>query len=145
MIAVITLSLLLQVDAHQTPLRAPATQPYEGSWVVEVIDNIKVMPDSRVTMTIRRDANAGSASVSGAGPCNTYRGSFTVDADGVRVGQLLKTMKACDAPRMSEEADFFALLNAVVRYEVQKDRLVLTTRDGKSMTARRAPDSSSRR
>lgn len=110
------------------------TPPYEGTWSVEVIDNIKVMPDSRVTIEI------SGSSITGAASCNTYRGSFTVTDQEVRVGQLLRTMKACDPPRMSEEADFFALLNAVTSYEVRsKDTLVLNTRAGKSITARRSP------
>jgi heat shock protein HslJ len=48
-------------------------------------------------------------------------------------------MKSCDAPRMSEEADFFAVLNAVTSYEVRsRDTLALIARDGKTITARRS-------
>jgi heat shock protein HslJ len=102
--------------------------------LVQVIDNIKVMPDSRVTIVIR------GGGISGAAPCNTYRGSVTVTDREVRVGQILRTMMACDPARMSEEADFFALLNAVTSYEVRSsDTLILSTRAGKSITARRSP------
>jgi heat shock protein HslJ len=132
-------ALLLQAPdtpPRTTPLDAP---PYEGEWIVEVIDNIKVMADSRVTMTIR------GGSISGAGPCNTYRGTFSVTDKTVRIGQLLRTMKACDPPRMSEETDFFQLLAAVSDFDARtRNTLVLTTPSGKSITARRAPGPSSK-
>jgi heat shock protein HslJ len=134
MIRVIALSAFLLQATPDQPALPPqlAPQPYEGDWRVGIIDNIRVMPDSRVTMNIRRGGISGSAS------CNSYRGSFTVTDDHVKVGQLLKTMKSCDGPRMSEEADFFKLLHDVVGYEVRgKDVLVLTTREGKQVSARR--------
>jgi heat shock protein HslJ len=130
MIEAIALAALLQMS----------TPPYAGEWVVEIIDNIKVMPDSRVTIRIEGQTIAGSA------PCNTYRGSFTVTgaADGVKVGQLLKTMKSCDPARMSEETDFFTLLGNASEYEVRgNDVLVLRTPTGKTITARRSTPSES--
>ena len=124
-----------QEPASTTPHQQPA--PHEGMWHVEVIDRIKVMSTSRVTMTIE------GATISGSGPCNSYRGSWTTrPGDGGRIGQLLKTMKACDGARMSEEGDYFALLDAVVSYEVRgDDTLILKTSAGKTITARRATTS----
>lgn len=134
MIEALALSVCLLHAADQQPRANPAdAPPYDGDWIVEVIDNIKIMPDSRVTMTIRGGAITGSAS------CNTYRGSFTVTGDAIRVGQLLRTMKSCDPPRMSEEADFFLVLSDVSGYDSRgRNTLVLTTPAGKSITARRA-------
>jgi heat shock protein HslJ len=141
MIDVLALAAFLS-QATASPA-APATQAppaaYEGEWLVEVVDHIKVLPESRITLTIR------GTLVSGAASCNTYRGDFTTENDRVRVGQLLRTMKACDGPRMSEEGDFFTLLQAVVKWEVRsRDTLLLTTRDGRVMTAKRVALSSQR-
>jgi heat shock protein HslJ len=109
----------------------------QGEWAVEIIGNIKVMPDSRVTMRIE------GQTISGTGPCNSYRGAWTAGvAQGVKVGPLLKTMKTCDRPRMSEEEDFFALLADVIGYEARTDRLILRTRTGKTITARRTSPTS---
>jgi heat shock protein HslJ len=142
MIEVIALSaLLLQASAEQprVPAPEPADAPYEGDWIVEVIDNIKVMPDSRVTLTIREGVARGVWSISGAASCNTYQGTLRVTDSGVRIGQLFKTMKYCDPARMSEERDFFLLLPDVVGYEVRGEQtLVLRTQTGKAITARRA-------
>ena len=142
MIEVIALAALLQAapgHAAASP-HQPDPPPYVGEWVVEVIDNIKVMLESRVTIRIEAGSTSDVSSISGLAPCNSYRGSFTVGSDSrVRVGQLLKTMKACDPARMSEESDFFAVLNSVVGYDVRADdRLILRSGDGRTITARRA-------
>lgn len=130
MIDAFVLAIALQVpqlSPQPTPL------PHEGEWRVEILDNIKVMPESHVTIRIE------GSSIRGSGPCNTYQGAWTIGIDqGVKVGPLLKTMKSCDPPRMSEEGDFFALLGDVVGYEVRADMLILRTRNGKTITARRA-------
>lgn len=131
MIPALILTVALQVPQATAP--QPDPLPHEGEWIVEVLDRINVMPESRVTIRIER------ASIRGSGPCNTYQGGWTVDtAEGVTVGPLLKTMKSCDPARMSEEADFFALLGDVVGYEVRADTLILRTSKGKTITARRA-------
>lgn len=131
MIEAIALAALLQAAA------------YEGLWTVEIIDNVRVMPESRVTIRLESTASSDVAALSGSASCNTYRGSFNAAVEsGVKVSGLLKTMKACDQARMSEEADFFALLNAVASYEVRGDTLLLRTATGKTMTARRVPPTS---
>ena len=129
--------LLLQPPADQLPpLQTPDPPPYAGEWMVDVIDNIKVMPGSEITIRIEASALTGSGSIRGIASCNTYRGGFTMDGEMVKVGALLKTMKACDPARMSEETDFLAILGEVVSFERQADDvLVLTTAKGKTITA----------
>ena len=134
MLETLALTLLLQAAGVTPPVTSaqPTTPPYQGAWLVEVVDNIKVMPDSKVTMRIEGGTVAGLAS------CNTYRGSFTVTGTSIKVGELLRTMKTCDPPRLSEENDFLAVLREVVRYEVQsRDILELKTSDGKTIVATR--------
>ena len=127
-------TFLLQASGVTPPTNVlqPDRPPYEGHWVVEVIDNIKVMPDSNVTMRIEGQRVSGDAS------CNTYRGSFTVNGSSVTVGEFLKTMKTCDSARLSEENDFLNLLRHVVRYEVHsRDTIELKTPDRKTIIAKR--------
>jgi heat shock protein HslJ len=135
MLDMLVLTLLLQAAATTPPVTSvqPTALPHEGSWVVEIIDGIKVMPDSKVTMRIEGGNIAGTAS------CNNYRGNVTVAGTNITVGELLRTMKTCDAARLSEERDFFAMLGEVVRYEVHaRDTLELKTPDGKTIVATRA-------
>ena len=134
MLETLALTLLLQAAGVTPPvtLAQPTTPPYQGVWIVEVVDNIKVMPDSKVTMRIE------GGTVTGLASCNTYRGSFTVTGTSIKVGEFLRTMKTCDPPRLSEENDFLAVLREVVRYEVQsRDILELKTSDGKTIVATR--------
>lgn len=142
MIEVIALSAFLTQAGAVQPRPTPPVLPYQGEWIVEIIDNIKIMPDSRITMTIRGGTVNDVSALTGSASCNTYRATFTVNDTVVTIGQLLKTMKACDPPRMSEEHDFFSFLSRVVSFEVDgKDTLVLMTREGKRLTARRRTDS----
>jgi putative lipoprotein len=139
MIETLALSLFFQAaGTAPLPSAQPTPPPYEGEWMVELIDNIKVMPDSHVTMRIEGTGLMGSASIMGMASCNNYRGSIDVTGTTVKVGELLRTMKTCDAARLSEENDFLALLRDVVRYEVQsRDMLELKTADRKTIVARR--------
>ena len=138
MITAVALSFVLIASAStQVPGPAPSQTPYEGEWLVEVIDNVKVMPNSRVTLRVQ------GRSIYGLASCNTYRSSIEIAGERVNVGEIMTTMKACDGPRMSQERDFLALLKTVVRLELRgNDALVLTTPEGKTMTATRAKGSS---
>ncbi len=134
MVEILALALFLQTGASTLPVTStqPEPPPYQDQWTVEVIDNIKVLPESNVTLRI------DGQTVTGRAPCNTYRGSFTVSGTTVEVGELLRTMMACDAARLSEENDFLTLLREVVRYEMKsRDVLELKTSDGKTIVAKR--------
>lgn len=105
----------------------------QGEWLVEIIDDVKVMPNTRVTMAFQ------GARVSGQASCNSYSGTFTIRDRTLEIRGILSTMKACDEARMSQERDFFELLRNAARYEVMPNgMLVVTTIDGKRITARRA-------
>lgn len=137
-LALLTLSLTLAQAATPSPAPSHAAQPtsrLQGDWVVTIIDNIEVMPDSRVTITFQ------GARVSGLASCNSYTATFTTDRQqGIKITGLLSTMKACDEARMSQERDFRDLLPAIVRYEIgADDTLVLSTAQGKTITATRKP------
>ena len=123
MVPILVLTLLL------AQLREAAL---EGEWLVEIVDNIKVMPDSLVTITFSGTRVMGQAS------CNSYTGTYRATADGMKLEGLLTTMRACDDPRMSQERDFLGLLRVISSYEIGSDgTLVLRTSAGKAITARR--------
>jgi putative lipoprotein len=138
MITAVALSLVLVAPASsQAPIPAPDPPRHEGEWVVEVIDNIKVMPEARVTLRVQANTVSGLAS------CNSYRGGVQIVGERIKVGEIMTTMKACDGPRMSEERDFLALLKTVVRLQLRDDdTLLLTNPEGKTITATRAKGSS---
>jgi heat shock protein HslJ len=124
-------AILLQAPSAAPPVQ-PESLPHEGVWVVEMIDHIRVLPESQVTMRLERQNVSGHAS------CNTYRGQLTVSGTDVKVGELLRTMMACDQATMSQEKDFFSVLGAAVTYELRgTDTMVLSTSAGRTITARR--------
>ena len=121
-------SVLAQAPAPPTA----AADAIEGEWKIEIVDNIRIMPDAAVTITFR------GGRVSGFASCNTFQGEFTARGGALTTSNLMTTMKACDGPRMSQERDFLALLRAATKYERRNDdTLVLTTASGKSMRASR--------
>jgi putative lipoprotein len=123
MIPILVLSLLLF---------QPREAALEGEWVVEIVDNIKVLPESLVTVTFSGTRVMGQAS------CNSYTGTYRATADGIKFEGLLTTMRACDDSRMSQEREFLAVLRAVSSYEIDKSgTLLLRTSAGKAITARR--------
>jgi heat shock protein HslJ len=127
--------ILLALTFAQTPgPPRPDSAALDGTWAVEVIDNINVMPDAPVTLTFRGTRITGMAS------CNSFQGGVTVNNDTLKFDSILTTMKACDAPRMSQERDFLAILRNVTRYAIGRDgALTLTTAEGKRLSAKKKP------
>src|SRR5687768_3021243 len=106
--------------------------PLEGEWRVEMVDNIKVMPDSVVTLRFQRSR------VSGLSSCNSFSGGYTLDGTAIKTHSILSTMKACSPELMSQERDFLNVLRNAVAVELPgNDNLVLKTSDRKTVTARR--------
>ena len=104
----------------------------EGEWVVEIVNNIKVMPESLVTITF------GGTGVMGQSSCNSYTGTYRTTAGGIKFESILTTMRACDDARMNQERDFLGLLREVTSYEIgPSGALLLKTDAGKTISARR--------
>ena len=123
--------LFVALALFQTPSAPqPESAPLEGTWRVDIIDNIKVMPEAPVTLAFRGSRITGSAS------CNSFQGNVTVAGTTVKFESILATLKACDDARMSQERDFFAFLRRVSRYELGRDgALSLLTVEGKRLSA----------
>jgi len=123
-------TLVLAASLLQTP-GPPPQSPLTGTWKIEIIDNIPVMPEAPVTLTF-------SNRVAGNASCNSFQGNYALTGTTLTIESLLTTMKACDGPRMDQERDFLTLLRKVTRFELGKeDRLTLTTTDGKTVVASR--------
>jgi heat shock protein HslJ len=106
--------------------------PLDGTWKIEVVDNIPVLPEAPMTVTFR------AARVHGQSSCNLFQGTLAVDGTTLRVHGLLTTMRACDTARMDQEREFLALLRSATRYEILPDgRLRLTNEQKKALTAAR--------
>lgn len=70
--------------------------------------------------------------VSGRGPCNTFRGDFEVDDGSVTISKIQMTMMACEQAVMDDETAFHEALSKArdVEFSADHDTLTLTGPDG---------------
>jgi heat shock protein HslJ len=98
-------------------------------WVLDLSDSsLSAESDNPVTLTVDRDE------ISGAGPCNAYRGTFELARDdSVEISDVAVTRMACDPDTMDAEAEYLAALEDADHVKVDvddegrddRDRLVL--------------------
>ena len=69
--------------------------------------------------------------VNGYGGCNSFFGTYALDADSLTFGPLAATRKYC-ADSMDQESQFFKLLSEVVSYAINGQVLHLNSDKGKS-------------
>ena len=62
--------------------------------------------------------------VSGNGSCNNFGGSVTINDNSLKIGNLFSTKMYCESVQ-SIEADFFAALGKVTRYEIKGNSLLM--------------------
>lgn len=78
-----------------------------------------VLPGNTITLAFGADGQAG-----GSSGCNTYGGSYEVQGDQVRFGEMVSTLMACaDQGVMDQEMAYLAALQSAGRFEVNDDML----------------------
>lgn len=116
--------------APTTTEGAPVTGQLTGvDWVLEPDDSSIDLPEgASATLTV----DAGT--VSGLGPCNSYRGSIQVDGTSVTIGSLAETLIGCEPEIQDAQDAFTAALRAVDTAEVDGETLVLSGTDDTTLT-----------
>lgn len=101
-------------------------------WTVRAINGDTV---SGTAPTLQFDE---TGRVSGSTSCNQYSARYTIGGEGLTIGAVASTRRACDAPLMQLEQRFLQVLAVVARFEVATDgALRLVTNDAASIMARR--------
>ncbi|MDG6249693.1 META domain-containing protein [Methanocalculus sp.] len=101
-----------------------------GKWMLESIteDGLQttVLPDRAVT------AIFDNGSVGGTGGCNSYSAAYEVSEDGrLRIEPPIQTLVYCMPEAvMDQESRYFSLLTEMTKYEIEEDRLLLSSSDG---------------
>jgi heat shock protein HslJ len=111
------------------------TRSLEGTiWVLESYLNsegvlVGPLPDSQVTAVFQEGQIGGNAS------CNSYFGSYEVDADGnLSIGALGMTEMFCQIDElMAQESDYLAALGNAASYLIAGDNLQIEDADGKEI------------
>ena len=78
--------------------------------------------------------------VGGFGGCNRFTAPYTVDGDGIEIGQIASTRMACPPPADAVERAYLAALERVVGWRVEEDgaELALLDDDGAELLRYRA-------
>ncbi len=84
-----------------------------------------------VTGTLAFDGD----SVAGSDGCNRFRGSYSVEGDTLRFGQLAGTMMACPEPVMLQAKRFMAAMEAARSARIENGRLSLLDAAGESVAS----------
>jgi heat shock protein HslJ len=79
-----------------------------------------------------------SGRVQGTTSCNQYSGPYTLTGEGLRVGAIIATKRACLPPTMEQEQRFLLALERVDRFAIpEPGRLQLIVADSAVLLARR--------
>lgn len=88
-------------------------------------------------------ANFDDGAVGGIAGCNTYFGSYGVDAGDIAISSMGTTLMFCEAPPgvMDQEAGFLELMQSATRYQIKGNELRLISGDAVVLVFERAkPD-----
>lgn len=96
-----------------------------GKWRVETIAGVAADPDVRTWLEFE---NAGT--VGGSGGCNSLFGPLRLEGDGLRIGPLAVTRKACPPKVMGQERDFLKAVPTVRHYSLKFENQVLILMNG---------------
>jgi putative lipoprotein len=108
-----------------------AAPPLESSifgvvWRLTAIGETPVAEDFEATLSIAEDGRAG-----GKGGCNNYFTQSRVDGQTLDFSAIASTRMACSPEVTRNESAYFAALEKVRTYLIDKDSLVLLDADGK--------------
>ncbi len=110
----------------------PATLLH-GAWTVVEVAGAPVVAGSPVTLTFAPDGQ-----IAGSTGCNSYGGAYTVHGEGLRLGPVHATKRACEPAVMTVEGAFLGVLDQVRAFGLEADgTLVLSATDGRTIRARR--------
>jgi heat shock protein HslJ len=101
------------------------------SWTATGINNGKqaVVSDA-ITPTITATFDSDDV-LSGFGGCNSYTSTWTTtDPDGLTIGPIGSTLKACEQDLMDTEQQYFAALGNVATYQLEGNQLTLRDAEG---------------
>lgn len=99
------------------------------AWTLEGYGGKDLIPDSTMTAVFEDGQVNGSAS------CNHYFAAYNTSGNQITIEGLGWTEMACLEPDgiMEQEQAIMALLGSAVSYQIQGDKLVITTQSGEQL------------
>ena len=125
-------ALILMDDAGTTLLVYEADPTtLVGSWTATGVNTGDAGVESSARIEALTATFAEDGTVSGSGGCNDFDAGYTVEgADGLIIGPIASTKKACPDDVMAVEGAYFAALENVATYAVSGGTLTLLDADG---------------
>ena len=122
------LSILLALAAIAVSHSASAGSGLtDVQWQVYKLRGTNVQP--KALLTVRADG-----AVSGRGWCNAYGGRARINGNAIAFEGVISTMRACADARLTQlEGDYHAALRDVARWRLDKDRLILSGKNGRDL------------
>lgn len=66
--------------------------------------------------------------------CNQFAADFSIERDSLKVGPAESTLMACTTEKvMAQEAEFMALFQSVIQYQIKGNHLILLTNTGEQL------------
>jgi heat shock protein HslJ len=107
----------------------PASLLSGHEWIVTKLAGQSTLAEPRITVSFAADAR-----VSGGASCNRFGAEYQLTGEGLRIGNPMSSMMACEPPVMDQEQLFLGLLKNVSRFSIQTDgALVLHTNDERTI------------
>lgn len=114
--------------AQSNPTPPEASEPMTNlidqlantEWLLEELTGTPTTTDAQTTL--RFD---GTSAVSGQGGCNRYRAQITSQGDRLSVAPAVSTRMMCPPAMIDQETRYFQALQAVQRFSLQGDELVI--------------------
>jgi heat shock protein HslJ len=108
---------------------AAEVQKLDGGWQVNGFNNgrdavVGLKGDAPITLSFEKGAVSGDAG------CNTFRGTYAVDGQSVKIGPLATTRKACAEELMKQEREFLAALASAATWSIEGGTLDMHRADG---------------
>jgi heat shock protein HslJ len=98
-------------------------------WIVTKLAGQSVLAEPRITVSFAADAR-----ISGSASCNRFGAEYQLTGEGLRIGNPMSSMMACEPPVMEQEQLFLGLLEKVARFSIEMDgALVLHTNDERTI------------
>ncbi len=127
----------VSVDIRGETLKGCGGKPaalLSGEWMVEDIGGGGVIDNSHVTLSFSADGR-----LAGLGTCNNYSAAYTLGPEGLSIGPVAATKKACPPALMTQEQKFFQMLTKTQRFQIDETgALILSGGGGARLLARRA-------
>ena len=103
------------------------------NWTLQSLNGEELIPGTEIT------AQFGEEQILGNAGCNSYQANYELNDSRISVLDFISTEIFCEEPEgvMDQEGEYMALMLRVDRFEIENDRLTLSTPDGETLVFER--------